>query len=51
MEAAREHFLQKFSGLLAANPRSIKRFVIADSMARTVLTLQGNFVDAKTLAL
>ncbi|WP_158647662.1 P-loop NTPase fold protein [Actinoplanes sp. ATCC 53533] len=51
VEAAREHFLQKFSGLLAANPRSIKRFVIANSMARTVLTLQGNFVDAKTLAL
>jgi hypothetical protein len=51
VETAREHFLQQFSGLLAANPRSVKRFVIANSMARTVLTLQGNFVDAETLAL
>lgn len=51
VEAAREHFLQQFAGLLAANPRSVKRFVIANSMARTVLTLQGNFVDTHTLAL
>ena len=51
VETTREHFLQQYADLLAPNPRSMKRYVIANSMARTVLTLQGDFAPPEVLAL
>lgn len=45
-----EHALQKFAPLLDANPRSMKRYVNAYSMARAVRTLEGNVIDTDTLA-
>jgi hypothetical protein len=50
-EEATEHRLQKFWPLLEPNPRSIKRFVIAYSMAREARWLQDIWVDRDSLAL
>ena len=46
-----EHALQKFAGLLEPNPRSMKRFVLAYSIARGVRTVEGSAIDVDSLAL
>jgi hypothetical protein len=51
VETATEHSLQRFGPLLEANPRSMKRFVNAYSVLRTVRTLEGNHVAGEPLAL
>jgi hypothetical protein len=48
---ATEHALQKFAGLLEPNPRSMKRFVIAYSIARGVRTVEGSAIGIEPLAL
>jgi hypothetical protein len=49
--AATEHALQRFVPLLAANPRSMKRFINDYSILRAVRTLEGNPVRSQPLAL
>jgi hypothetical protein len=49
--AATEHSLQRFAGLLPANPRTMKRFVNAYSALRAVRTLEANAVRVESLAL
>jgi hypothetical protein len=49
--AATEHSLQRFGSLLPPNPRSMKRFVNAYSILRTVRTVEGNPVPSEPLAL
>ncbi|PPK64090.1 P-loop NTPase fold protein [Actinokineospora auranticolor] len=49
--AATEHSLQRFAGLLPANPRAMKRFVNTYSALRAVRTLEGSAVPVETLAL
>ncbi len=51
VERATEHELEKFASLLARNPRSMKRFVNAYSMALSTLLLEGREVDPDALAL
>lgn len=51
VESTREHFLQQFSPLLRRNPRSMKRYVIAYSLARIALTMEGIFIAGPPLAL
>jgi hypothetical protein len=51
VEAATEHALEKFAGLLEPNPRSMKRFVNAFGVARVVLTLENRLVPTNSLAL
>lgn len=45
-----EHALEKFAPLLDANPRSMKRYVNAYSVARAIRTLEGNVIETDTLA-
>jgi hypothetical protein len=49
--AATEHSLERFGPLLAANPRSMKRFVNEYSILRAVRLLEGNPVASEPLAL
>lgn len=51
IERETEHALQKFHALLDPNPRSMKRFVNAYTMARAVATLQGTAIARDPLAL
>jgi hypothetical protein len=51
VERATEHDLQKFAGVLERNPRSMKRFVNAYSMALITALLEGRRVDSDRLAL
>jgi hypothetical protein len=46
-----EHTLQKFAPLLDPNPRSMKRFIMAYSLSRTILSLEGSWIESDTLAL
>jgi hypothetical protein len=50
VQAATEHSLQRFSRLLPANPRSMKRFVNVYSVLRAVRTLEGIMVQTEPLA-
>lgn len=49
--AATEHSLEKFGPLLESNPRSMKRFVNAYSIAESICLIEGNMVQSDTLAL
>jgi len=51
VELAQEHFLQQFSHLLRPNPRSMKRYISAYSLARSVMTIQGILIPGPPLAL
>jgi WD40 repeat protein len=51
VERATEHDLQKFAGVLERNPRSMKRFVNAYSMALITALIEGRRVDRERLAL
>ncbi|MBM3140110.1 MAG: hypothetical protein FJZ92_07825 [Chloroflexi bacterium] len=51
IEHAREHDLEKFSSLLDPNPRTIKRFLNAYNIARSIRSLEGSVVASDTLAL
>jgi len=51
VERATEHALSKFAPLLPPNPRSMKRFINAFGVARTVHTLEGSPVESDVLAL
>jgi hypothetical protein len=51
VERTTEHELQKFAALLEANPRSMKRFVNAYSMALSTELIAGRVPDTEALAL
>jgi WD40 repeat protein len=51
VQAATDHSLERFAGLLEPNPRAMKRFVNAFGLARVVLTLEDVLVPFDVLAL
>jgi hypothetical protein len=50
VEVATEHALQRFAPLLEPNPRAMKRFVNAYSVARATAVLEDQLVDRDVLA-
>jgi hypothetical protein len=51
VELTTEHELQKFAPLIERNPRSMKRFINAYSMALSTMLLEGRDIDPDLLAL